>query len=74
MPRRGRPSKPIPSIEWKVYIPIPLAAKADLLLLDPVTNKTRYGARSDLVANLLASWLAEQTGGNRACEGDNNVE
>lgn len=58
--KRGRPVSPIPTIDWKVYIPVPIAAKVDLLLLDPVTMRQRHGARSALVGQLLLKWLATQ--------------
>lgn len=56
--RRGRPPNVIPTIDWKIHLPIPIAAKVDLLLLDPVTGKTRVGAKSNLVTHLLVQWLA----------------
>ena len=60
MAKVGRPSLPVPTIDWKCYIPLPIAAKVDLLLLDPVSGKTRYGARSALVNQLLLQWLTER--------------
>lgn len=56
--RPGRPPKDIPTIDWKVRIPVPLATKVDVLLLDPVTGRTRHGLRSAFVTRLLESWLA----------------
>lgn len=50
---RGRKPKAIKSVPWKVYIPEDLAAKMDLIMMDPVTQQCRYGERSDLVARLL---------------------
>lgn len=60
MAKRGRPANPIPTIDWKCHIPIPIAAKVDVFLLDPVTQRTRHGARSGLVTDLLIKWLAEK--------------
>lgn len=60
MTKRGRPANPIPTIDWKCHIPIPIAAKVDVFLLDPVTKRTRHGARSGLVTDLLIKWLAEK--------------
>lgn len=58
--KRGRPANPIPTIDWKCHIPVPIAAKVDVFLLDPVTQRTRHGARSSLVTDLLIRWLAEK--------------
>lgn len=55
--RPGRPANDIPTIDWKVHIPVPIAAKIDVLLLDPVTGKTRHGARSAFVTELLVKYL-----------------
>jgi hypothetical protein len=58
MSKVGRPANTIPTIDWKCHIPVPIAAKVDIFLLDPVTGKTRHGARSGLVTQLLIQWLA----------------
>jgi hypothetical protein len=55
--RAGRPTNPIPSAAWKVYIPLPIATKVDLLLLDPMTGRVRHGAKSAFVTQLLVEWL-----------------
>jgi len=60
MRKPGRPKNTIPSIDFKIHIPIPVAAKVDIFLLDPVTGKTRHGARSQLVTQLLINWLASK--------------
>lgn len=57
MSKVGRKSLMIPTVEWKCRIPEPLAAKADLLCLDPVTGGLRYGARSELITQLLRAHL-----------------
>jgi hypothetical protein len=57
MSKVGRPQNTIPTIEWKCHISIPVAAKVDAFLLDPVSLKPRYGARSALVTQLLVQWL-----------------
>lgn len=59
MSRRGRPSNAIPTIDWKCHIPIPIATKIDLLLLDPLTGKTRHGSRSAFVTQLLVQFLQQ---------------
>ena len=58
--RPGRPANTVPTIDWKVHIPIPIAAKIDILLLDPVTQQTRHGARSAFVTQLLVEFLAKR--------------
>jgi hypothetical protein len=57
MSKRGRPALLIPTVEWKVRVPADLAAKADLLHLDPVRGSITYGARSALVTELLRGYL-----------------
>ena len=49
MSRIGRPPKSIPTVDWKLHMPVDLAAEVDLLCTDPVTGKLRYGARTELV-------------------------
>jgi len=44
---------------WKLYMPISVTAPLEVLLIDPVTKKPKYGARSQLVANLLRRYLYE---------------
>lgn len=61
MAKPGRPSLMIPTVEWKVRIPVDLAAKADMLCWDPVKGTIAYGARSALVTELLRGKLANMT-------------
>lgn len=68
MTKLGRKPNAVPTIDWKCYVPIPIAAKVDMLLLDPFTGKPRLGARSELVTQLLIRWLNER----QAKGGDNN--
>lgn len=56
----GRKKKTDPPVEWKVNVPQVIVAQVELLLLDPITHKTRYGARSKLVTQLLLQWLEIQ--------------
>ena len=58
MAKRGRPSLLIPTTEWKVRVPVDLAAKADLIHLDPIRGRLTYGARSELITILLREYLA----------------
>ncbi len=46
---------------WKLSMPAPLAGRVEFALLDPITGKTKYGARNTLVVKLLERWLAEQS-------------
>ena len=63
MAKLGRKPNPVPSIDWKAYIPINIATQVDLLLLDPFTGVPRKGARSALVTQLLLQWLSTQRKG-----------
>jgi hypothetical protein len=53
-----RPRRVIPAVDWKVYIPIDLAAKVDVLLVDPLTGRTEFGARSAYIERLVRQDLA----------------
>lgn len=57
MAKPGRPSLLVPTVEWKVRIPVDLAAKADMLTWDPVKGTIMYGARSALITELLRTRL-----------------
>jgi hypothetical protein len=57
MAKRGRKALSMPTVEWKCRIPIDLAAKIDLLHLDPVKGTIEYGARSALVTQLIRAFL-----------------
>ena len=48
----------------QVYIPTQLANKVELLLLDPVRMRGKYGAKSALITRLLSWWVKEQEGKN----------
>lgn len=67
MAKPGRPSLMIPTVEWKVRIPVDLAAKADMLCWDPVKGTIAYGARSALITELLREKFA-----SLKKDGDNN--
>ena len=56
-----RPNNPEPSVQLHIWLPRSLAERMDLLLLDPVRNRVRYGARSKLMARLVERWLAERS-------------
>ena len=57
MARPGRPALLTPTVAWKDRVPVDLAAKADLLHLDPVRGTITYGARSALITQLLREHL-----------------
>ena len=59
----GRKKKVDKPVEWKVNVPSTTAAQVELRLLDPVTHKTRYGARGQLITRLLNEWLERQKQG-----------
>lgn len=60
MSARGRKPHSDPPVQWFLSVPTTLAAKVDLLLMDPVTRKVKYSARSDLVQVLLREWVEKQ--------------
>ena len=59
----GRKPYAEPRVAWKVYLPQNLAAEIELLLLDPMREKIRYGARNELLERLLREWILEQRTG-----------
>ena len=56
----GRKPYSEPRVQWKFYLPETLAAEVELLLLDPMREKVRYGARNELMEKLLRDWLNGQ--------------
>ena len=60
MAKRGRKPLLIPTIDWKCQIPVDVATKVDLFLLDPLTGRPVYGSRSALVTSLLRAWLSSR--------------
>ena len=57
---RGRPALTDKPVEWKVNIPSSVVAEVTLFLVDPLTGKTTYGARSTLMTQLLREWVSTQ--------------
>lgn len=53
----GRPPKATPTVRWDMYISVDLAAEVELLCLDPVTQRQRYGARAALIEQALREYL-----------------
>lgn len=60
-----RPRYTVPRAEWKLHLPLDLAAEVELLLLDPLREKPKYGARNALVERLLREWLASRRRGDK---------
>lgn len=61
MSKVGRKANVVPSVQWLLYVPVTLAARVDLILKDPVRDKVKYGARGELLVQLLERWIKEQT-------------
>ncbi len=58
MGKPGRPPLLIPTVAWKLKIPVPIAVKLDMLVFDPVRGINAYGQRSALVTHILREYLA----------------
>jgi len=52
--RKGRMAR------WEVKLPEYLATRIETLMVDPVNKRPVYGARSQLVTELLEKWVTEQ--------------
>lgn len=72
MSKSGRKPDLVPNVAWKVRIPIDLAAKCDLLHLDPVRGSLSYGARSELITILLREYFDKLGGSGNSINGDIN--
>jgi len=62
MSRAGRKPHAIPRVRKDFYIRADIAAKLDLILLDPMRQKVKYGKWSELIEMLCGQWIAEQQG------------
>lgn len=60
MSKPGRKPLADPRIPWRVYIRSKLAAEVELLLLDPMRQKVKYGSRGELIESLLEDWVDAQ--------------
>lgn len=58
----SRARNPIRSVEIKLSLPQDLSARVDILLWDAALQKPKYGARSELIAQLLTKWCDEAEG------------
>jgi hypothetical protein len=56
-----RPNKEDTPRKVTLSLPSSIMTQTELILIDPVTLRTSYGAMSALVASLLKRWLEEQT-------------
>lgn len=54
----GRPQHTDPPRLWEISLPSSLCTHIEALLRDPLTGRTRYGARSQLIERLLREWAA----------------
>lgn len=57
MPRTGRPPKIERQVKWNISIPESLAAIAELLMLDPRTQKPKSGLRSQIVEQAIREYV-----------------
>lgn len=56
----ARPTNPNLTKYWKVCLPATLAGTVELYLMDRIHGKPRYGARAELLEQLLSGWVKEQ--------------
>lgn len=56
----GRHANPSMTKSWKIHVDATIAGRVELLLLDPLTAKPRYGKRGELVNELLRKWVEEE--------------
>jgi len=68
----GKKAHADPPVEMRINVPQSIAAKMELLLLDPLTRRPRYGARSDLITKLLREWISSKEKPSRKAQGDLN--
>lgn len=54
-----RPRKQVPTVDWKITVPVDVAVLVEELLPGRY-GKPRYGARSELIETLLRQWLNDQ--------------
>jgi len=63
--KRGHPARAVPAEKRLFYLSKPLSSEVDVLLMDPLTGKIRYGAWSQLIEQLLREWVDRQRVENR---------
>ena len=57
---RGKKANTVPVIQWSIMVPIDIAFRVETALMDPVTGRAAYAARSKLIQSLLYEWLDKQ--------------
>lgn len=62
-----------PTVTWKLYVSITVAARIEHLIRDPLTGKPRYGLRSKIIEQLLTEWLDSQPTGLQDVLSDETV-
>jgi len=55
-------------------IPVDLALKVETQLMDPLTSRAKYAARSKLIQALLHEWLSRQHSGLTSCGKERKIE
>jgi hypothetical protein len=45
--------------KWKITLPTYMAGRVELILMDKMSGRPVYGARSELIRRLLEQWLAD---------------
>ena len=53
----SRPFNADPSERLYIYVPRSINEQVEAILLDPLTGRSSYGAKSKLVSALLSDWL-----------------
>ena len=52
----------IKKVQRKIYLTEETSNKLDILLLDPVRGRVKYGELSDIAEALFVQWIEEQVG------------
>lgn len=59
-------SSSIKKVQRKIYLTEETSNKLDILLLDPVRGRVKYGELSDIAEALFIRWIEEQVGAHGA--------
>lgn len=57
---RGRKPNAVPTVDWKLHIPLPLAVKFDLYYSDQLTGEMQRGVRSNVMTELIRNHLRDK--------------
>lgn len=52
-----RKKSEVKKVNWKVWIPVPIAEEVETIFYDPLTNAPQKGAKTKLFTTLLREWL-----------------